>query len=181
MLSSRLTALLLVSTATTSGLIHCRSTFGADMTPKLKYEVPMPKDAFFSPLGKKTEDECNQLHHLLLDPDTMFSPDKRAVLLKTAKPILLQYRADFDTLTAQYPSMAAGDHAIHQETIQRLALLGDEDTLKMLQADADGPDVQKIAHRQRHLDRQRLDDGRWQYRQADGHRRPAGRARSRAS
>jgi len=133
----------LFPTLLTTALLTFRTVRGADPSPKTNYEVPMSKAAFNSPLGKKVEAECNQLYHLMLDPVTMFNADKRQALLVTAKPLLIQYRNDFDQLAVNEPSMKAEAANIDEETTQRLALLGDDDTNKQLQAAAAGTDVPK--------------------------------------
>ena len=126
----------------------CHPSPGKEPHPELKYETPMTHDAFYSDLGHKTEAEGNQLQHLLLDPDTMFDAQKRKALLTTVKPLQLQYQADYKELGTKFPGMQKYANEIDEQTTQRLALLGDEDTLAALSAQAAGPDVSKAMNAQ---------------------------------
>jgi thiol-disulfide isomerase/thioredoxin len=119
------------------------SVLAVDQSPKTHYEVAMSKDAFNSPLGTKTEAECNQLFHMLLDHDALFDPQQRKARLEAARPILIQYAADFRQLAIDYPSMQKPSEVIQDQTKGRLALWGDDDTIKQLNADATGPDETK--------------------------------------
>ena len=106
----------------------------------------MTKAAFFSDLGKKVNSEYNQLFHLLLDREMIEDPQKRKARLAEVKPLLLQYQSDIKALSVSFPddkSVAAVAAHVDGETIQRLALLGDEDSIKQLNADAAGTDVTK--------------------------------------
>lgn len=121
-------------------------SLGADQAPKIKYEMPMTKDAFFSDLGKKVNSENNQLFHLLLDREMIEDPKQRKARLEEVKPLLLQYQSDVKALGVAYPNdkgVAAAVSGIDSQTAERLALLGDEDTVKQLNADAAGSDVLK--------------------------------------
>jgi thiol-disulfide isomerase/thioredoxin len=118
----------------------------ADQAPNTHYEMPMSKAAFFSDLGKKVNSEYNQLFHLLLDREMIEDPQQRKARLEVVKPLLLQYQSDIKALSVSFPAdknVALVAQGVDAETIQRLALLGDEDAIKQLNADAAGSDVDK--------------------------------------
>ena len=148
MLQDQLHRRVVFSTLILTAIFTLRAVRGADISPKTNYEVPMTRAAFDSPLGKKIESECNQLYHLLLDPMAIFNADKRQALLVTARPLLIQYRNDFNQLAVNEPSMKSEAATIDEETTQRLALLGDEDTNKQLEAAAAGTDISKALNAQ---------------------------------
>jgi thiol-disulfide isomerase/thioredoxin len=134
-ISTRISLCLFVSLAVAGRAL------GADPHPERRYATPMTKAAHDSPLGAKVDDECNQLFHLLLDPDTIFDAGKRKQLLVKVKPLLLQYRDDWRQLAATFPGMQTNLDGIEEQTTERLALLGDVDTLQSLQASAAGTDI----------------------------------------
>jgi thiol-disulfide isomerase/thioredoxin len=110
------------------------------------YEFPTTKKTHESDLGKKTESEYNQIQHLMRDWDMLGDPTKRAECLEKAKPLFMQYRADLKALTVYDPQMQQVDNDEEAKAVQQLALLGDEETNKQLQADAAGADPVKSIH-----------------------------------
>ena len=137
--SSRLALTMAVATVLTAVSVSS----AADQAPGMHYEMPMPRAAFDSDLGKKAEGECNELFHLLLDREMLMDPQKRAACLQKARPILLQYAADYRALAVTYPSMQKASDGVQEETRQRLALLGDAEATQGLAADAGGADPDK--------------------------------------